>query len=390
MIRTAPAIAALAALLLNNPLAAQSPDIRERLAGNAQALREYSWTSRSEARIGGREVAVALEKMRYDFDGRLQKTSMGGSGQPTVEQRRLIDAVLRAALAYAQPDPDKAAAFLKRAEMWEGRSSAGEGTLRIEGTGLIQPGDRIDIRAVNQRPDRMDVEATFDGRPLQIRAEYRSLSDDGPAYVARMTVHYPAESMELRVESFDYQRSEALAASDATVEKTLTADAGAEIRIRLSHPLSSKNAVNGQSFEATLDRDLVIDGVTVAERGAKVMGKVVETTGSGRVSGRARMTLTLAELAAGSKTLSLDTHPLAFEAESTKGRDARRIGIATGIGTAIGAIAGGGKGAAIGAGIGAGAGAGTTVMTKGEEVEFAIEQQFLFQLARPLTVTVRQ
>ena len=64
----------------------------------------------------------------------------------------------------------------------------------------------------------------------------------------------------------------------------------------------------------------------------------------------------------------ISTARIAREAEATKGKDAKTIGITTGVGTAIGAIAGGEKGAAIGAGVGGGAGAGAVLATRGKEV----------------------
>ena len=375
---------------LSIPLAGQATNAKTRLVENSKALRQYSWTTRSEAHIGGKEVVASLDKMRYDIDGRLQKTGMGGSGQPTAEQRALIDAVLRAAMAYAQPNPGKAAAFFDRAEVWEGRSGSGEGTMRVEGAGMIQSNDRVDIRMINGRAHQMTVESAFDGQPLTLRAEYRSLTEEGPTYVARMTVSYPGRFLELKVENFDYQENTSLAASAVPVERTVAAPAGSELRIRLAAPLSTKNAQTGQSFDAMLDRDLVIEGTTIAERGSKVVGKIVQSEGSGRVSGRATMTLAITQIQAGSKMLAVSTEPLSFEAESTKGRDAKRIGVATGVGTLIGAIAGGGKGAAIGAGAGAGVGVGTTAMTKGKEVEFGAEQQLVFKLSQALQVIVKQ
>ena len=68
--------------------------------------------------------------------------------------------------------------------------------------------------------------------------------------------------------------------------------------------------------------------------------------GDKSISHRAVM---LAALADG-RTLKLDTSAYRKEANASKGKDAKKIGIATGVGAAIGAIAGGGKGAAIGAG----------------------------------------
>jgi hypothetical protein len=84
----------------------------------------------------------------------------------------------------------------------------------------------------------------------------------------------------------------------------------------------------------------------------------------------------------------LRTHPIRYEAESTKGDDAAKIGGGAIGGAIIGGILGGAKGAAKGAAIGGAAGAGAVVMTRGEEVSLARGTTVAAILALPLTVTV--
>ena len=64
--------------------------------------------------------------------------------------------------------------------------------------------------------------------------------------------------------------------------------------------------------------------------------------------------------------------PIRREAEGTKKKDARDIGIGAGAGAVIGGIIGGGKGAGIGAAVGGAGGAGKVLATKGEEVTAAV------------------
>jgi hypothetical protein len=113
---------------------------------------------------------------------------------------------------------------------------------------------------------------------------------------------------------------------------------------------------------------------------------VVSAQGSGRVSGRATMSLKLTQIQAGGKNYSIETGTLAMEAEGTTKRDAGRIAGAAAIGTIIGAIAGGGSGAATGAVIGGGAGVGGTVLTKGKEVELETESLLSFKLMQPVQI----
>ena len=66
------------------------------VAENNDALRAYSWTLRVEATIGGEET-VGLYKVRYDFDGELETTPLGGG-----DDAELAD-VLQAGRGVAPP-----------------------------------------------------------------------------------------------------------------------------------------------------------------------------------------------------------------------------------------------------------------------------------------------
>jgi hypothetical protein len=135
-----------------------------------------------------------------------------------------------------------------------------------------------------------------------------------------------------------------------------------------------------------LDHDLVVDGRVVARKGALVTGTITEAVGSGKVQGRARMTLTLNSLEVSGETYPIASSAIGTEAQDTKSRDAKVIGGAAGVGAIIGAIAGGKKGAAIGGAIGGGAGAAGVMTTKGKEVEFDIEHRFSFRLERDVEI----
>jgi len=111
-----------------------------------------------------------------------------------------------------------------------------------------------------------------------------------------------------------------------------------------------------------------------------VMGKVVSAEGSGRVKGRAKMSLALTSIEVRGVEYPIRTGHLFIEAQATKRQDAVKIGAGAGIGAAIGAIAGGGKGAAIGAAAGGGAGTGLVLATKGKEVQLGVEHKLNFAL----------
>ena len=134
---------------------------------------------------------------------------------------------------------------------------------------------------------------------------------------------------------------------------------------------------------------LIINGKTVAARGTKVQGRVVDASEAGRVKGRARLPVALNGIMDGGKVIPLVTEPFVVEAEATKGRDAAEVAGGAGIGTAIGALAGGKKGAGIGAIVGGVAGTGAVLATRGKEVEFDSESKLKFTLEKSAEYPVK-
>jgi len=171
--------------------------------------------------------------------------------------------------------------------------------------------------------------------------------------------------------------------------KPITVPAGTPIVIRTTTALSTKEAKNGDRFQATLAEPLVVDGVTLAPRGAEVEGVIVESDPGGRVKGVAQLSIALRSIRTVSGNVEIRTDAHVAEAKSSVKKDVTRGAIMTGVGAAIGAIAGGGKGAAVGAGVGAGAGTATAMATRGEPAAIPAESVLTFRLKSPVTVTVK-
>jgi hypothetical protein len=168
--------------------------------------------------------------------------------------------------------------------------------------------------------------------------------------------------------------------------QTIVVPSGTRFEIRLIEPINSAENKSGDSFKATLNQDLEVDGKVVVPRGSTVMGKLMDVRQPGRVEGRAALSITLTQITVGKVSYPIQTNTLSFEAEKTTKQDATKVGIGAGIGAIIGAIAGGGKGAAIGAAVGGGAGTATVLATKGKDVKFEPEERFSFVLQHELGI----
>ena len=178
------------------------------------------------------------------------------------------------------------------------------------------------------------------------------------------------------------------AAPKAPAPKTVTIPAGTSLTVVLSTALNSGKNKAGDTFTGNLAEPVVVNGKTVIEGGSRVEGKVVAAEGSGRVSGKASMSLALTSATVNGKTVAISTKTHAAEAEGSKKRDAGIIAGGAGVGAAIGAIAGGGKGAAIGAAVGGAGGTGAVLATKGKEVEYDAESKLEFSLDEDVKVTL--
>lgn len=162
--------------------------------------------------------------------------------------------------------------------------------------------------------------------------------------------------------------------------------AGTRIPVRLQQGVSSDKSSVGQEFSAVLDEPLVVNGRTIAPKGANVYGKVVQARASGRLKTPAALYLRLNAIEIGGKRHTLTTASAGRTERSHKKRNITMIGGGAGVGAAIGAIAGGGKGAAIGAAAGAGAGTAGAAATGKKNIEYPPETRLTFRLTGPLVI----
>jgi len=171
--------------------------------------------------------------------------------------------------------------------------------------------------------------------------------------------------------------------------RDVTIPAGTTLALKLTTALASDQNKVEDAVTATLSSPLSVDGVTVIPDGAEVNGTVLDVKPSGRVKGLASISFRFDRVHAPGETHTIVTDRITREAQSTKGKDAAKVGIGAGAGALIGGIAGGGKGAAIGSLVGGGAATGAVAATKGEEVRLPHGTPITATLREPLVVRIR-
>jgi hypothetical protein len=163
-----------------------------------------------------------------------------------------------------------------------------------------------------------------------------------------------------------------------------TLPAGTNLVIRMIEAVDSQTNRVGQTFRASIDQPVMVDGQTVIPRGADAVVKLVDAKDSGKLTGRAGLTLSLQSVRINGHYVDIDTQSINKESGSQGEKTAKVAGGTAAVGAVIGAIAGGGKGAAIGAGAGAAAGAGSQVITGGQRVHIPSETRLTFVLDNPV------
>ena len=168
--------------------------------------------------------------------------------------------------------------------------------------------------------------------------------------------------------------------------RRLTIPSGTTLAVRLVDGIDSETSQPGQTFHATLDSPLAVEGDVAIPAGYDVEGHVVDVKSAGKFAGQSVLALQLDRISAGGKYYNVQTDQYRRQGSSRGKNTAEKVGAGAGIGAIIGAIAGGGKGAAIGAAAGGGLGGGVQAATKGQQIKLPSETVLNFTLQAPLTV----
>jgi hypothetical protein len=154
-------------------------------------------------------------------------------------------------------------------------------------------------------------------------------------------------------------------------------------------PVTSDEAHAGQTFRASLDGPIVVDGDIVVPSRANAFVKVASVKAAGELSGKPELKVQLESIVVDGERYKIDSNVFMREGASQTAQTAKSAGLGALIGAGIGAITGGKKGAAIGAGVGAGGGVAVEAASKKEQARIESESRIDFRLEAPLEVTLR-
>jgi len=162
---------------------------------------------------------------------------------------------------------------------------------------------------------------------------------------------------------------------------------GSHVLLRLVNSISTRTAREGDYVYLKTATPIVVNGAFVVPTESYVQGVVTHSVRSGRVKGRAELSIRIENMTLPSgkmiqvspKLASVDSNETEQKVETkeggvqqggTKGIDAQRIAVTSGTGAAIGGLVDRSwRGAGIGAGVGGGVGLATVLLTRGREVD---------------------
>jgi len=186
---------------------------------NAAALKMYTWKMRVEVSLKGEAKPAKLFQMRFDADGKLQKTSLTQAAPPSQPQRGLkgrivakktaemkdyVEDLAELCKGYLTPSPALLQAFFSRVMT----AQAPGGWVQLYATDVIAKGDKLvyEIDPKTQAIHRVLFTATLDEDPVDGTVEFATVGGGGPNYAARTTVNAPGKKLTGKIENFEYAR----------------------------------------------------------------------------------------------------------------------------------------------------------------------------------------
>lgn len=185
---------------------------------NAAALRMYAWTMRVEVTVKDDTKPAKLFAMRFDQDGRIQKTQLTADA-PQEKGRGLKGKIKEKKIAefkewaadlvdlckdYLAPSPALLQSFFAKVLT----VPAPGGWVQLYAQDVISPGDKLvyEIDPKTQALNRVLFNATLDGDPVDGTVEVATIPGGGPNHAARVTINAPGKKLVARIENYDYKR----------------------------------------------------------------------------------------------------------------------------------------------------------------------------------------
>lgn len=225
---------------------------------NAAALRQYQWKLRTEVQRKGETKSVQVAAVRYDANGQMQTTLISKTPEPDLPKFGLRKAIAEKkfkefketvqqlgdlARAYGSLSPEQMQQFMATAAITP-EMNGEQKLVRAEGHDVFQNGDTMTVwlDAVTRKQRRVEIQASYDRKPVRIVSEFRDLPQGGPTYQATSQIAYDNGEVVIVTTNFDHER---LRAETAAATPAAAAPAAP---VATDNGWPRKFAVGGSSF----------------------------------------------------------------------------------------------------------------------------------------------
>jgi len=162
----------------------------------------------------------------------------------------------------------------------------------------------------------------------------------------------------------------------------LTVPAGMTITVRMLDGVDSSVNYSGETFRATVEEPLMVDGKTLVPKGAEAIGRLVTVERAGRFQGRPALTMELTALNFEGQSVAIQTSSHQETGQSQTKRTMILAGGGAVLGTVISVIAGGGI--LLGSNVGGAAGTAIQAVRGGKDLRVPPEALMTFTLQSPI------
>jgi hypothetical protein len=214
---------------LNSSLLGQDPKemlqqrlaaVKESMAKNQEALRQYTWTETTEVSLKGEVKSRLQNECRYGPDGKVVKTPLGERSEPKKkrglkgrivenkvgEMKDYLDRAGSLIHRYVPPDPALMTQAFQSGKAALSRDAAGGGGA-IVFTDYVKPGDQMTLDFQQGTIRSVSVKTYLDepSDAVNLSLSFQSLAD-GPNYLAEMILDATAKQIQIRTTNFDHHR----------------------------------------------------------------------------------------------------------------------------------------------------------------------------------------
>ncbi len=217
-------LAAASAISAQVPNAELAMKIVQGRKDNAAKMKNYTWNSRTELVRDGKTVDIRIDQVMYGPDGNLLRTLINNDSfthpkgllfrrmieQSKKEEMEKYLKGLRGLLdQYTLPTAGKVVDFMAAANVQFTSGPDGTPLLKIEGSGVVVPGDTLTIWAdgSTHQMRKVQITTTYEGGMANVTASYKTLAS-GLTIMNLAEVELPDKNMSLQIHNYDFEAND--------------------------------------------------------------------------------------------------------------------------------------------------------------------------------------